>query len=71
MSIIDFIHRYESEPMPTNDVINGFAILIEAGVIGSLQGSYGRTAHALMSAGYIDTDGKVLAYPDQLEDAND
>jgi len=62
---LDFIMRLEGEgDLTADEVIDGFAYLIRTGMAWSLQGSYGRMAHNLILAGYIDHTGTVLSYPD-------
>ena len=52
MDTVDFIIRYESEVLSEDETIAGFQALIDSGVVWSLQGHYGRTAAALIDAGY-------------------
>lgn len=65
MDTLDFIMRFEGEgDLTADEIIDGFAYLISSGAIWSLQGFYYRYARDLVSAGYLDTDGNVLFYPD-------
>ena len=49
---LDFILRYESDNMIFEEFVEGFQHLIDSGLVWQLQGSYGRTAHALIDSGY-------------------
>lgn len=49
---INFIMDYESGKLNKDEIIAGFQKGIDSGQVWKLQGSYGRTAHALISAGY-------------------
>ena len=54
MNIVDKIMRWEQGEMTTEDeVVEFFQELVDTGVAWSLQGSYGRTATALIDAGYV------------------
>ena len=48
-----FIMDYESGDLSEAKIIDGFQHLLDSGLVWSLQGSYGRTAKALIDAGYI------------------
>jgi hypothetical protein len=64
MDHVSFIMAYEGGELESVvELIDGFASLIRSGTIRHLQGSYGRMAHQLISAGFIDNDGRVLCYP--------
>lgn len=56
------IMDYESGELSDNQTIDLFARLINSGMAWQLQGHYGRTAKALIEAGYIDKQGNVLKY---------
>lgn len=47
----DFLIRYETQNCDEEDVVEGFQHLINSGLAWQLQGSYGRTAAALIDAG--------------------
>jgi len=64
MPDVDKIIAFENGEMDTTDAIDFIADLVKTGAVNHLQGFYGRTAHALISAGYISNDGNVLAYPE-------
>lgn len=53
---------YEDGQLGPNEVIDLFSELVKSGAINGLQGSYGRTAHSLIEAGYLDAEGDVLFY---------
>jgi hypothetical protein len=59
MNSLDFIMAYESGSMDSDEAqIAGFQQLIDSGLAWKLQGSYGRTAAALIKAGHcVDTHG--------------
>lgn len=58
--LVGQIMAYEEGELSTEDTLNLFSHLIKSGKAWSLQGSYGRTATALINAGYIDKTGKIL-----------
>lgn len=60
MSIVNEIISFEQGELDENQTIELFARLVQSGMAWSLQGSYGRTATALINAGYIDRKGNVL-----------
>jgi hypothetical protein len=55
--IADKLISYECGEMSDAEVIALFSDLIKTGMINGLQGSYQRTAHYLITHGFIDTDG--------------
>ena len=59
MNITDKIIDYECGLLDDTGVLELFAELIRTGMAWTLQGSYGRTASAMIDAGYIDTDGNI------------
>lgn len=59
------IIAYEQGELSAQDTIRLFASLIRTGTVWQLQGHYGRTAKALIDAGYISTKGKVLKQVEQ------
>jgi hypothetical protein len=61
--LVDLILRHESGDLDSDETLDLFAELIRTGTAWSLQGSYGRTAHALIDAGYLSPDGEVLRRP--------
>jgi hypothetical protein len=52
MANVDAIIRYEQGDMEIDEVFNFFQDLIDTGLAWQLQGSYGRTAQALIDEGY-------------------
>ena len=53
--LVDMIIKYENNELETEeDIIALFQELIDAGVVWQLQGHYGRTAIALIEAGYCE-----------------
>jgi len=60
MNLTDKIIDFECGLLDDTGVLELFAELISMnGIAWTLQGSYGRTASALIDAGYIDTDGNI------------
>jgi hypothetical protein len=60
MPDIEKIMDYESGNLSGEDTIQLFADLVKSGMAWKLQGHYGRTAKALIEAGYISAEGEVL-----------
>ena len=56
---IDLIIAYESGDLSDYQTVNLFAELVRNGMAWTLQGHYGRTAAALIEAGYIDREGNL------------
>ena len=52
MDKVDFIIAFESGEVDDDQLIEGFQAMIDDGSVWSLQGSYGRTAAALIEAGH-------------------
>lgn len=61
MDLVDKIMAYEDGDMEEEEVIRFFGELISTGMIDSLQGSYGRTAKALVQGGYLTPQGEVIS----------
>jgi hypothetical protein len=59
MDITTLIIQYETEGLSNKDTLKLFSKLIENGSAWSLQGSYGRTAKALIDSGFISKEGKI------------
>lgn len=53
LSLIDEIMRFEGEQMTQEELIPFFQRLVDTGMAWRLQGTYGRTAHNLLSQGLI------------------
>jgi hypothetical protein len=51
-NLIDKIIDYEMGTLTESETISFFQELIDGGLAWSLQGRYGRTAHALIEGGY-------------------
>lgn len=49
--VVSFVMEYESGMLDDDSIIDGFQHLINDGSVWSLQGHYGRTAQALITAG--------------------
>lgn len=52
MDQVGFIMAYEGGELDDEQIIKGFQDLINTGIVWQLQGHYGRTAKALIDAGY-------------------
>ncbi|RPI86163.1 MAG: hypothetical protein EHM34_00265 [Nitrosopumilales archaeon] len=57
---VGLIIEYESGELSNKKTIELFAELVKDGSAWTLQGHYGRTAAALIEAGYIDKKGNIL-----------
>ena len=56
----EFLVRFEcDEDITTDEVIEGFQYLVTTGLAWSLQGTYGRTAVALIDAGLVTAPGEA------------
>ena len=58
--LVGNIMAYEAGELDANGTLELFARLVKSGQAWSLQGHYGRTAHALIEAGWLDKNGNVL-----------
>jgi len=50
---------YEGGTLDTAGMLKLFSVLIQSGRVWGLQGSYGRTACALIERGFITKDGRI------------
>ncbi len=50
--LLDFIMAYEGDGVDEDKMVEGFQHLINTGEVWVLQGSYGRTAAALIASGH-------------------
>ena len=55
---VDLIIRYESGDLDEEETCDLFAALVKTGLAWQLQGHYGRTAVALIEAGYVTPEGE-------------
>jgi len=62
LNITDKIIRFEDGEMEMDEVIQLFSELIKNGMAYTLQGSYGRTANALIMGGYLNAEGEIINY---------
>ena len=60
MDIVSKIMDYEDGSLTENEIIEFFQYMIDTGLCWSLQGSYGRTASALIKGGYCIMKGNRL-----------
>ena len=67
MDLIDKIIAYESGELTNQQLVYFFAEPVQDGSAWTLQGHYGRTAAALIDAGYIDNEGSVSLAVLELE----
>ena len=67
MNLTDKIIDFECGLLDQIGMLELFAELIKNGMAWTLQGSYGRTASALIDAGYISEDGKHIFYQDIVQ----
>ncbi|ATI18932.1 hypothetical protein SEA_ANIMUS_68 [Streptomyces phage Animus] len=51
---------FEADELEIDEVVDLFATLIRSGMAWTLQGSYGRTAQALIDEGIVSPGGDVL-----------
>ena len=58
-TLVDSIIAYERGELNDQEIVCLFAELVKSGMAWSLQGSYGRTANALIKEGWIDREGNV------------
>ncbi len=61
---IDKIIAYENGELDTDETVELFQDLVNSGMAWTLQGHYGRTAKALIEAGYVTLPGRK---PDNAE----
>ena len=59
LTLLDSIIAYELGELNDQEVVCLFSDLVKSGMAWSLQGSYGRTANALIEEGWIDHEGNV------------
>lgn len=52
-AVVDFIMAYEAGELDDDEVTEGFQMMLDNGMVWNLQGSYQRTAQALLDAGLI------------------
>ena len=57
---VNMMVQYECGELNDNDTLELFSELIKTGQAWRLQGHYGRTASAIIDAGYISKDGEIL-----------
>ena len=57
--VVGFTMDYECGTLDEDAIIAGFQQLINSGTVWQLQGSYGRTAHALIEHGFCTPAGEV------------
>jgi len=58
-SEVDLIIAYESGELDGQKTLELFSLLVKNGHAWTLQGSYGRMAHQLIEAGYLDAKGNI------------
>lgn len=60
MDIVGSIMDFEAGTLDDNSTLELFGELVRSGMVWDLQGSYGRTATAMIDAGLISETGEVL-----------
>lgn len=60
MSLVSQISAYESGELSPTETLVLFSELVKSGLAWQLQGSYGRTARALIENGQLSPTGEVL-----------
>ena len=60
MDLASKIINYEMGGLSDSDTLSLFSGLVKTGLAWTLQGHYGRTASALIQAGYLDRTGTIL-----------
>ena len=61
MPDVEQIIAFEAGELDNDETLELFADLVRTGMAWQLQGSYGRTAAALIDGGFISPEGQVLA----------
>lgn len=59
LDVVDLIIAFESGDLDNKGILELFSSLIQSGQAWSLQGSYGRTAQALIDRGLINREGII------------
>ena len=65
MPDVDKIMAWENGELSADETVEFFGELVKSGMAWTLQGCYGRTAAALIQAGYLSKTGKVLRLPSE------
>lgn len=60
MDLVSQISAYEAGELDTDDGLALFGELVRSGMAWQLQGTYGRTAQALIDGGALSPTGEVL-----------
>jgi hypothetical protein len=66
-NLVDWIIQYETGELDEDATVRFFQFLVDTGIAWSLQGSYGRTAAALIEAGYVHRPAAAAADPVEAE----
>jgi len=62
--LVSALMDYEAGDLDGMGTLELFSHLVSTGQAWSLQGHYGRNADALINAGWLDSRGEILRYPD-------
>lgn len=66
MDRLAYIMEAEGGELSAEEYLDGLAELIADGTIWQLQGSWQRSAYYSLEMGFIDHDGTVLRYPEEV-----
>lgn len=64
--LVGQIIAYESGEMSNAEMLDMFSELIKSGTVWTLQGSYGRTANALIESAILTPAGEITQYGHDL-----
>ena len=62
---LELIMKWEGGEITEEEYMELFSMLVKNGHAWTLQGTYGRNAHALIEAGCLSRSGEILKYPSE------